>query len=57
MIPVVEIMFLCPPPYKFKKYPYKHILYDDSHSEHQVPVTVTVMLCINLVLLAVLEVR
>jgi hypothetical protein len=28
--PGAEILFHCPPPYKFKKSPYKQILYDDS---------------------------
>jgi hypothetical protein len=30
MIPVVKILFPCPPPYKFKKSPYKQVLYGDS---------------------------
>ena len=33
LIPVVKILFACPPPYKFKKSPYKQVLYGDSHSE------------------------
>jgi hypothetical protein len=31
--PVVKILFLCPPPYKFKKSPYKQVLYGNSQIE------------------------
>ena len=45
MGPVVKILFACPPTYKFKKYPYKQVLCDDSHSEQKVRVNVPVLLC------------
>jgi hypothetical protein len=45
VIPVVKILFAGPSPYKFKKSPYKKVLYGDPHGEQLVPTFVPVLLC------------
>ena len=46
MIPVPKVLFVFPPPHKFKELPYTQVRTVDPHSQQKLPVDVTFLLLV-----------